>query len=175
MCEFKPIEEHWYAFRVLHNRISEAKNLFQNANYPTYIPMKVVESTDIYYNVTSVTIPLIPSLIFARTPMDFAIRSRRDAYAPITPYCNLGTVEPAVISDAEMRNFMFVTQVGADKLKEYPIHLVQGDRVRIIGGVFKGAEGIIKRVSHNMRFIVTVQGTAVMVNSYIPKKFIEKL
>ena len=118
MCEFKPIEEHWYAFRVLHNRISEAKNLFQNANYPTYIPMKVVESTDIYYNVTSVTIPLIPSLIFARTPMDFAIRSRRDAYAPITPYCNLGTVEPAVISDAEMRNFMFVTQVGADKLKE---------------------------------------------------------
>ena len=167
--------EHWYAFKILHNRVADVKARLADAGWNTYIPMKRVESTDIYYNTTVRHEPLIPSLIFARTTDLFACNVRRDNLFSASPYCKVGTCIPAAIPDKEMQNFMFVTTAGADKIVEYPHSLAKGDRVRITGGVFEGAEGIIKRVHHNMRFIVTVQGVAVLFDSYIPKKFIEKI
>ncbi len=167
--------EHWYAFKILYNRAADVKARFKDAGWNTYIPMKSIESTDIYYNTSVVQEPLIPSLIFARTTDTFADCVRRDNLFSAFPYCEVGTNVPAVIPDREMENFMFVTTAGADKIVEYPHSLAQGDRVRITGGVFEGAEGIIKRVHHNMRFIVTVQGVAVLFDSYIPKRFIEKI
>ena len=51
----------------------------------------------------------------------------------------------------------------------------QGDHVRVIDGVFKGAEGYICRIKKNHRLIVTIHGICAVATSYIPQAFLERI
>ena len=71
--------------------------------------------------------------------------------------------------------FIFVTTVGSRNLEAVDPALAKGDRVRITGGVFRGAEGYIARIRNAKRLIVAIEGVAAVATSYIPKDFIEKI
>ena len=47
-----------------------------------------------------------------------------------------------------------------------------GDRVRVTGGVFKGAEGYIKRIKGRRRLIVSITGICAVATSFIPNCFL---
>ena len=51
----------------------------------------------------------------------------------------------------------------------------QGDRVRVIDGIFKGFEGHIKRIRHDRKLIVTIEGVAAFATGYIPPSMLEKV
>ncbi len=50
-----------------------------------------------------------------------------------------------------------------------------GQKVRVINGIYKGAEGYIKRIKKDRKLIVAVSGVAVVAVSYIPQEFLEKI
>ena len=51
----------------------------------------------------------------------------------------------------------------------------KGDKVRVIDGVFKGAEGHIVRIKKNHRLCVCITGLCAVATGYIPKAFLEKI
>ena len=93
-------------------------------------------------------------------------------------YFERETKKPAVIPDPEMEAFMLVTSTddpGLEYLPEAPAELRRGDRVRVTEGVFKGAEGYIRRVKGNRRLIVSIEGVVAVATTYIPGCFLEKI
>jgi len=52
--------------------------------------------------------------------------------------------------------FIFALATGSRRLDAVDEKMVRGDRVRITGGIFKGAEGCIARVHGTKRFVVTI-------------------
>ena len=45
----------------------------------------------------------------------------------------------------------------------------------VTGGIFKGAEGYIKRIQGNKRLVVSIEGVVAVATSYIPAVYLEKL
>jgi len=164
----------WYALRVFHNRSAEVRTRVEQSGYECFVPMQTVER-NIGYRTVAVRRPLIPSLLFVRAAEDYVERMRKDPMNHAGVYCAPGTKEPAVIPDREMKLFIFVTTVGSCNLESVDPALAKGDRVRITGGVFRGAEGYIVRVKNARRFIVSIEGVAAVATGYIPKNFIEKI
>ena len=84
----------------------------------------------------------------------------------------------ATIPDKQMESFRLLTENGGDGLTFYTANLVklaQGDRVRVIDGPLKGAEGYIKRIKKDRRLLVCVEGVIAVASSYIPDKMLEKI
>lgn len=84
----------------------------------------------------------------------------------------------ATIPDKQMESFRLLTENGGDGLTFYTANLVklaQGDRVRVIDGPLKGAEGYIKRIKKDRRLLVCVEGVIAVATSYIPDRMLEKI
>ena len=87
-------------------------------------------------------------------------------------------ITPAIIPDDQMRNFILCTsiqesgrlEVIADKPDYH-----RGERVRVIDGIFKGMEGVIKRVKKDRKLIVAIEGVVAVATEYIPRDFLEKI
>jgi len=169
------MEEHWYACRIFHNRIREIKESIRKDGVRFFIPVHTVEKES-HGKIETVELPIIPSLIFIRSNREYIDRLRKNPNNAVGAYCYPGTSEPAEISDREMEIFTFVTSVGGGrKLEAVDISLAKGDRVRVTGGIFAGAEGYIARVKNARRLIVAIEGVAAVATAYIPKEFILKL
>ena len=84
----------------------------------------------------------------------------------------------ATIPDKQMESFRLLTENGGDGLTFYTANLVklaQGDKVRVIDGPLKGAEGYIKRIKKDRRLLVCVEGVIAVSSSYIPDRMLEKI
>jgi transcription antitermination factor NusG len=84
----------------------------------------------------------------------------------------------ATIPDKQMESFRVLTENGGDGLTFYTANLVklaQGDKVRVIDGPLKGAEGYIKRIKKDRRLLVCVEGVIAVASSYIPDRMLEKI
>ena len=93
-------------------------------------------------------------------------------------YRNRGERQPAAIPDKEMQMFIRVTSIddlGMEYLGETSEEWATGDRVRVTGGIFQGAEGYIKRIKGNHRLVVAIEGVIAVATSYIPTCFLEKV
>lgn len=84
---------------------------------------------------------------------------------------------PAQVPDKEMDNFILVTS-ASDKL----IHLgkvtsefVSGERVRVKAGLFKGVEGVIKRIKGDRRLVVSLDRFTAVATCYIRPELLEKI
>ena len=90
--------------------------------------------------------------------------------------CALSPV-PEPIPDSQMNNFILVTSVSnlLIPLGTVTPDFIQGDRVRVIGGVFRGAEGVIKRVKGDRRLIVSIDGVTAVATCFISPELLEKI
>ena len=81
----------------------------------------------------------------------------------------------AAIPPIQMTSFKLVTQAaeGLDFFSGDTTRFQTGDRVRVIDGPLKGAEGWIKRIKKNRRLLVCVEGVVAVATSYIPEKFLQ--
>ena len=175
----KSDEEHWYALKVFYNRVFDVERLLAQDGVKTYIPLRSTETT-----VGGRTIrrrePAVSSLMFVRQAERAVLElmQRAKATSPLMVYFDRETKKPAVIPDPEMEAFMLVTSTddpGLEYLPEAPAELRRGDRVRVTEGVFKGAEGYIRRVKGNRRLIVSIEGVVAVATTYIPGCFLEKI
>ena len=97
--------------------------------------------------------PLVASYVFVRTDLERLRRivAKYDYLYPYRPAGRDAVHEYCVwVGDAEMRSFMIVARAYEANRRFYDVRttdVVQGDRVRVVGGVFDGVEGILQKVS----------------------------
>lgn len=177
MTEKESDKLHWYACKIYHNKMKDFKALVAERGFEHYIPMRTASNNGIYGDETeqSKLVPVIPSLIFIKTTAGFASSVHKDPASYAGVYCLPGTKEPAIITDHDMEAFIFVTTRALQTMESIATDFTKGDRVRIIDGILKGAEGYITRVHGTKRFVVTIEGVAAIATTFIPKKFIEKI
>ena len=171
-------ELHWYALKVFYNRVVYLKSLLDPEGVETYVPFHTVEQFDkgrLAYEEKQ----LIPSLMFVRCQETWLQEFKRKHPADFMYYTEAESRRPGVIPDEEMRSFILVTSADSGRNVKYfgadAPEYHTGDKVRVTGGIYKGAEGYIKRIKKDRKLIVSVTGVAVVAVSYIHPDFLEKI
>lgn len=168
---------YWHAVRVYYNRIEPLKETLDNAAIRYFYPMHLVEKCSdggfVY-----VQEPLIRSLIFVNSTDEGLEMIRLKHSGSVSPYYDLRTNKPIVVPDEQMDRFIKICSVkdsGLEYLGEDGPQFHKGDKVRVTDGIFKGFEGHIKRIKHDRRLIVTIEGVAAFATRFIPPSFLEKI
>lgn len=167
----------WYALKVFYNRVAKIETLLKGRNIESYIPMRSVEQVVGGRKVRRRK-PAISSLMFMRCTETEASELQKQLMGEVMVYRNRGERQPAAIPDSEMQMFIRVTSIddlGLEYLGESNEEWTTGDKVRVTGGIFQGAEGYIKRIKGNHRLIVAIEGVIAVATSYIPNCFLEKI
>ena len=192
----------WYAMKVFFNRVFEIETLLGERDVESYIPVQKVRlkgedhlriarrlatpddrRRDNQYiqagPVIFKRIPVVSSLLFFRTSgdrvpeMENLIRGRGFVYKMTDKE------RPSVIPDRQMEMFRLVCSSGADGLEffsdENLTRYKQGDKVRVLEGPLKGAEGYVKRIRKDRRLLVSIDGFIAVATSFIPPQFLEKV
>ena len=178
LIEPSPEGLHWYALKVFYNRVVYVKTLFEHEGMETYVPVHTVEQFD-GGRLTYVEKQLIPSLLFVRCGEQWLCDFKRSHNEDFMYYAEPESRQPGAIRDEEMRSFILVTSADAGRNVKYfgadaPEYHI-GDRVRVTDGIYKGAEGYIKRIKKDRKLIVSVTGVAVVAVSYIHPSYLEKI
>ncbi len=170
----------WYALKVFWNKVFEIERILSQEGCESYIPCRkvIVERGETKKEERKT---LIPSLMFFRATEQYAcdLQSRLVDKIMLYSYLDRNNVRhPSPVPEHEMRMFMLVTSAGDDGLEYFPEEYMRykvGEKVRVTGGIFKGAEGFVKRIKHNRRLTVTLTGVCMVATSYIEPFFLEKI
>ena len=169
---------HWYAMRVFNRRVFKVKDEIESSGRETYMAMKTVDrirNGGLVYE----EVQIVPSLLFVKTDPVWLTGFKQDHFSDILIYSDKPGGPPAPIPDSQMEMFMFVTSVN----KGQDVELLgddftcfrTGERVKVIDGIYKGAEGIVKRIRRDRKLLVAVNGVAIVAISHIPMQFLEKI
>ena len=143
-------EECWYALKVFYNRVFELEKQLSQEGVRSYIPL-LHEDTVAGDKKIRKRKPAVSSLMFIRQSEHYLLdlQDRMKASCP----------------------FMADLEYFSDEAIDYR----SGDKVRVTGGPFKGAEGYIKRIRGNRRLVVALEGIIAVATTYIPGRFLEKM
>ena len=159
----------WFAMRIFNNRILRIKEEWEQKGARTYMAVKTTDKR---------TVQLAPSLLFVRTTPDALKAFKQDHFSEIMLYRKPESTQPAPIDDREMEMFVLVTSAldGRDvEVTTQTFDFKPGEKVRVIEGPFKGAEGIIRRIKKDRKLLVTVNGVVAVAVSHIPGQFLERI
>ena len=159
--------EHWFALKVFYNKVFEIEDILKKDKIETYIPCEetLMERNGIKKKLRR---PVINSLMFFRSTVCRALEVQRQFTNKVILYTR----------QKGLKIFMLVTSSGEQGMEyfgEDNSKFQQGERVRVIDGKFKGAEGVICRIRKNRRLVVTVQGVCAVATSYIPQAFLQRI
>lgn len=131
-------------------------------------------------------VPMVTSLIFVKADeeqilsVDKRLKDDAPGDRPLGfVYKRADFKSFAAIPEEQMTSFRLVTESGdtgleffsADDITRYK----EGDRVRVIEGPLKGAEGYIKRIKRAKRLLVCIEGVIAVATSYIPPRMLEPI
>ena len=167
----------WYPVRVLFGKINLVKRTLDDIDVEYFYPTHVIEK-----NMKYVEEPLVRSLIFIKTT-PAGLREIKARYSSsLIPYYDYtredGTKPPVTVPEAQMDMFIklcHMKEAGLEYLGEDEPKYHMGDRVRVTDGIFKGFEGHIKRIRHDRKLIVTIEGVAAFATRFIPPSMLEKV
>ncbi|MBR1569940.1 MAG: transcriptional regulator [Bacteroidales bacterium] len=131
-------------------------------------------------------VPMVNSLIFVRADEAGIKRISEMLKGPLEESSPRGFVyrtsdwkSYSKIPDKQMMMFRLITSSGDTGLQFFSPEDIsrfrQGQKVRVIEGPLKGAEGYIKRIRKNRRLLVAMEGIVAVATSYIPPQFLEKV
>ena len=150
----------WYAYKVYYNKVQPLIAECRGLGLEFFAPVEAIRS-----------------LLFLRCDEATALRFADGRWRQVWLYRNADR-RPAVIPEREMEVFRFVVTAGhegltvlGDDRPEYH----EGDRVRVTGGPFKGAEGHIKRIKRDRRLVVTIRGVVAVATTYIHPSLLAKV
>lgn len=172
-------EERWYALRAFWNKTQPLMREAREAGYRTYYAMRTVdylENDQLKYRDE----PLISSLFFIKCPLNWLQEFRYRHYGDVMVYADVPGGKPAPIRDGEMDMFILVTSSQkeggrVEYLGEPKPQYLKGDLVRVTEGIYKGAEGVVKRIRKDRKLIIAITGVAMVAISHIPMCYIEKV
>ncbi len=170
-------EKKWYAIRVTYNREMKVKAELETMNVEHFLPMQYKEVMQGERKVRILK-PSIHNLIFIYATKDEIIDYKMSTALPIRYIMDRETNRPMIIPERQMRNFIAVAGTYDEQiiyLECNPTNMKRGERVRITGGIFAGAEGEFIRVKGDRRVVVTIPGVAAVATAFIHPSLIEKI
>ena len=170
-------EKAWFAMKVFQNKVFEIESYLQAKDIETYFPVRYEEKT-VGGETKTVRKPIITSLIFFRTFSENVLALEQELKSKVALYRYRKSRQVAVIPDREMDVFRMVTSVSNnnwDYVDAAAMTFRPEDRVRVIDGEFKGAEGYIKRIKGNRRLVVAIEGVVAVATAYIPSCYLERV
>lgn len=148
----------WYAMRAFYNRAKPFEQALKKAGIDVFVPP-------------------MPSLFFIRATARYIRELKRIYYDSLMFYAEPGTSDPAAVKDREMEMFRLVCSTPLEYLKFFDEDFLAkckvGQKVRVTGGIYKGAEGYIKRIKKDRRLLVRIEGVAVVATGFIPPAYLE--
>jgi transcriptional antiterminator RfaH len=145
---------HWYACYTHGRHEKRVEARLTGAGIETYLPLHVTERrwSD---RVMKVEAPLFPSYVFGRF--------RLDQLSQVLGTPGVSTVVrnhgyPTPIDEAELAQLRHVLQVARSHGVEPEVDWGdEGDRVRVVQGVFRGVEGVVAERRGGARLLIRVQ------------------
>jgi len=176
----KPEEKVWYAIRVTYNRELKVKEDLDARGITNFVPMQY-RREERHGVMVKHLVPSVHNLIFIHlTPSDMKEYKMTTAL-PIRYIMDRrtdGNNKPIIVPTREMENFIKVAGTYEEKLiylNPNPGDFAQGERVRIIGGTFAGAEGVFVRIKGDRRVVVNVEGLVAVATTFVHPSMIEKI
>ena len=192
----------WYALKVFYGKVFEIEALLGDMGLETYIPVrkellqgedhmramrrlatpddrrrdnKFIQAGPLIFK----RVPIVSSLLFVHAPKDRLQEVEACVQEKGFVYKTADRKDVAVIPDKQMAMFQLVCSSGAEGLDffadEDMTRYRKGDRVRVLEGPLKGAEGYIKRIRKDRRLLVAIEGFIAVATSFIPPQFLEKV
>ena len=195
-------ENNWYALKVFYNKVFDIEETMLGMGLETYIPVKKErlkglehlrvqkrlatpddDRNDLRYlkegPVIYKRVPVVNSLLFVKADAAGIEQVRREVEGRAMVYLDAERKKPSVIPSKQMAIFRMVTSSGDEGLEFFSdndsVNYRQGDRVRVLEGPLKGAEGYIKRIKKDRRLLVAIEGFIAVATSFIPPKLLEKV
>ena len=192
----------WYALKVFYNKVFEIEALLTDMGMDTYIPVRQVQlkgedhmraarrlatPDDRRHDnqfvqagpVIFKRVPVVSSLLFVHAPKERMPEVADCVDGKGFVYKTADRKTEAVIPDKQMAMFQMVCSSGAEGLEFFSDEDITrykaGDKVRVLEGPLKGAEGYIKRIRKDRRLLVSIEGFIAVATSFIPPQFLEKV
>ncbi len=167
----------WFAIRVTYNREMKVKHELDSRHIENFLPMKYRIVTRGERRIKE-KVPAIHNLIFIYTKREQLQELKDTTTLPIRYIMDRETHTPIVIPARQMQSFIAVSGTLDEQLiylEPDMSKLKKGDRVRITGGMFEGAEGYFMRIKGDRRVVVCVQGIAAVATTFIHPTLLEKI
>ncbi len=178
----KPVAEVkvWFAIRVTYNRELKVKEDLDARGITSFVPMQYrrEERNGVMVNRL---VPSVHNLIFINLTPSEMKEYKMTTGLPIRYIMSRGergVRKPIVVPDREMDSFIKVAGTYDENLiylNPDPGDFSRGERVRIIGGTFAGAEGVFVRVKGDRRVVVNVEGLVAVATTFVHPSMIEKI
>ena len=185
---------HWYALRAFNRKAMRIKADFEAKGFKTYMALRTKKVTE-HGHTTEKTEQIIPQLLFVCCPesdlnaykalhdQDFMVyRHVVETVIPPAKGAKPATrkdLVPAPIPEEQMKTFIYITSTGDGQDIEYYADIMpnfeEGEKVRVVDGIYKGAEGFVKRIKKDRKLLVAIEGVAVVAISRIPINYLEKV
>lgn len=184
----------WFPMRVTYSREMKVKVELDRLEIENFVPMtyRIVEVRNNgdtgqrkgeSSELRRALVPAINNLIFVRSTQEriSELKLSNEVLEPLR-YMMDRTAERAhvimTVPDRQMENFMRVATMTDDSvmfLDETSVVGKEGKRVRIMGGVFEGVEGVIRRVKRCKRVVVELDGIASVAIAFVPAGLLKEI
>lgn len=168
----------WYAMSVPYNRVLKVKGMLDTEGIETFVPMRH-EIRIVRGKKVRLYIPAVSNLLFVHTT-DSQLRlfKQTTTFLQYLVHRVDGVSRKVIVPDVQMEQFIRVSRTEDDQLiylKPEEINLSKGTRVRILGGVFDGVEGVFVKVKgkRNRRVVVLIDDVSAIAVSEISLDLIE--
>ena len=172
----------WFPMRVTYSRELQVRDELTRLGIEHFLPMKTVLCGEDGGQPRHELVPAVTNLIFIRSTRDVIIGLKHSnaVLAPLRFMIDRTSEGNRIMTvpDRQMENFMRVASVADDRivyLDEVQWVGKEGRRVRVTGGVFKGTEGVIRRVRRNKCVCVEIAGVVAVAIAFVPGALLEEI
>lgn len=170
-------QRQWYAIRVTYNRELKVKADLDERGIENFLPMHYVYKTVDDKRVRRL-VPAIHNLIFMLADQATMAQYKSTTALPIRYIMNRETQRPMVVPRRQMDNFIAVAGTNNEQLiylDEAPMDFKKGDKVKILGGIFEGAEGTFMRIKGDRRVVVSIPGIIAVATMNIHPSLLQRI
>lgn len=172
----------WYVLRVTYQREMIAARRLAELGIEHFVPTRVVRAKLPNGRVSLQRRALVHNYIFVHSDRETInhIKTFELAYLRYVMHTVDSVYQPMVVPESQMRSFMLVTGTEDERLmlvQEQSVELKAGTRVRVTGGIFAGAEGILTKVAgaRERRVVVRIEGLVAVATPHIERELLEIL
>lgn len=167
----------WYPLRVTYSRELQLKEVLDAECIENFIPMHYEYVKQGERKIRKL-VPVVHNLVFVHSSFACIDRVKQSLGSSLSVryIIDRETNRPLIVPDSQMHSFIAVSGNYEEQivyLDPTLTSLRKGDRVRIIGGVFEGVEGIVIRVKGDRRVSVCIKGIMAVATAYIHPSLIE--
>ena len=173
----------WFPMRVTYSRELKVKAELDRLKIENFIPMTYqVMDADTEHPHREL-VPAINNLIFVHSTQERIsyLKQKNEVLEPLR-YILDQTAQEAhtimTVKDRQMENFMRVASMTDNSvmfLNDECVIGKEGKHVQIMGGVFEGVKGVIRRVKRCKRVVVELKGIAGVAIAFVPAALLKEI